>query len=118
VVPTAGAAEGFYSVSFDVTNTGDRAGADVAQVYVSDDHSKITRPQKELKGFVKVMLQPGETKHVSVNLDARAFAYFDPAAKQWHITPGNFGILVGRSSAEIVLKGSVKVTEAIANTKM
>ena len=107
-----------FTVSFDVTNTGDRAGADVSQVYVADDHSKIARPAKELKGFSKVSLQPGETKHVSVDLDARAFAYYDVAAKQWHITPGNFGILVGRSSDEIVLKGSAPVSDAIAKTKM
>ena len=118
IAPATGAADVLFTVSFDVTNSGDRAGADVAQLYVADDHSKIARPEKELKGLAKVMLQPGETKHVSVNLDARAFAYFNPAAKQWRITPGNFGIVVGRSSVEIVLQGSVKVTEAIANTKM
>ncbi len=118
VAPATGAPDALYTVSFDLTNTGDRAGADVAQVYVADDHSKVARPAKELKGFAKVMLQPGETKHVSINLDARAFAYFDPAAKQWHITPGTFGILVGRSSEEIVLKGSVAVTEAAAKMKM
>jgi len=118
VVPSTGSPEALYTVSFDITNTGDRAGADVAQVYVADDHSKIARPAKELKGFAKVMLQPGETRHVAINLDARAFAYFDPMAKQWHITPGTFGILVGRSSEEIILKGSVAVTEAAAKTKM
>ena len=115
IAPAAGAPDALYAVSFDLTNTGDRAGADVAQVYVADDHSKVARPAKELKGFVKVALQPGETKHVSVNLDARAFAYYDPAAKEWHITPGTFGILVGRSAEEIVLKGSVAVTAANAN---
>jgi beta-glucosidase len=57
-------------------------------------------------------------KRVSVNLGARAFAYFDPAAKQWHIAPGSFGILIGRSSEEIVLKVSVAVPEAIAKTRM
>jgi len=118
VAPAGGAPEALYTVSFDLTNTGDRAGADLAQVYVADDHSKIARPAKELKGFAKVALQPGETKHISINLDARAFAYFDPAAKQWRIAPGTFGILVGRSSEEIVLKGFVAVPEAIANTKM
>jgi beta-glucosidase len=107
-----------FTVSFDVTNTGDRGGADVAQVYVADDHSKIPRPAKELKGFSKVSLQPGETKHVSVDLDARAFAYYDVAAKGWHVTPGNFGILVGRSSGEIVLKGGAMVSDAMAKTKM
>jgi beta-glucosidase len=92
---------------------------------VADDHSKIARPAKELMGFAKVVLQPGESKHVSVNLDARAFAYFDPAAKQWHITPkqwhitpGTLGILVGGSSEEILLKGSIAVPETVANTKM
>ena len=115
VAPAAGSPDALYTVSFDITNAGDRAGADVAQVYVADDHSKIARPAKELKGFAKVLLQPGETKHVSINLDARAFAYYDPAAKEWHITPGTFGILVGRSSEEIVLKGSVPVTASKAN---
>jgi beta-glucosidase len=102
VVPAGGAPDALYTVSFDLTNTGERAGAEVAQIYVADDHSKIARPAKELKGFAKVALQPGETKHVSINLDARAFAYYDSAAKEWHITPGTFGILVGRSSEEIV----------------
>ena len=115
---TATSSDGLYAVSFDLTNTGDRAGAEVAQVYVADDHSKIARPAKELKGFAKVTLKPGETQHVSVNLDGRAFAYYDPAAKQWHITPGTFGILVGGSSEAIELKGSVAVPESVANTKM
>ncbi len=107
-----------YTVSFDLTNTGDRAGAEVAQVYVADDHSKIARPAKELKGFAKVALQPGETKHVTVSLDKRSFAYYDAGAKQWRITPGTFGILVGSSSADITLKGSIAVSEAAASGKM
>jgi len=104
-----------YTVSFDLTNTGGRAGAEVAQVYVTDDHSKIARPAKELKGFAKVALQAGETRHVAIDLDSRAFAYFEPASKQWHIAGGNFGILVGRSTEEIVLKGSVAVAEGTAH---
>ena len=118
VAPASAAPDALYTVSFDLTNTGERAGAEVAQVYVVDDHSKIARPAKELKGFAKVTLQTGETKHVSVNLDARSFAYFDPSAKQWHITPGTFGILVGSSSEAIELKGSVAVPETVANPKM
>ena len=110
--------DALYTVSFDVTNTGDRAGADVAQVYVSDGHSKIDRPAKELKGFAKVSLKPGETQHVSVPLDARSFAYYDPAAKRWTITPGEFGVSVGRSSQEIVLKGTIAVSSEVANAKM
>jgi beta-glucosidase len=105
------------TVSFDVTNTGDRAGAAVGQVYVADGHSKIARPAKELKGFAKVALEPGESRHVAVDLDARAFAYFDPGRKQWHITPGRFGVLVGNSAEDIALKGSVDLPEA-ANGKL
>ena len=117
VTPQTGS-DALYAVSFDVTNTGDRAGADVAQVYVSDGHSKIDRPAKELKGFAKVALKPGETQHVSVRLDARSFAYYDPTAKRWTITPGDFGVSVGRSSQEIVLKGTVAVSSEVANAKM
>jgi beta-glucosidase len=117
VVPASGAPDAVYAVSFDLSNTGDRAGAEVGQIYVADDHSKIARPAKELKGLAKVVLPPGESRRVSVNLDARALAYFDPAAKQWHIAPGSFGILIGRSSEEIGLTGSIAVPEAIAKTK-
>jgi beta-glucosidase len=59
-----------------------------------------------------VTLKPGETQHVTVPLDARAFAYYDVAEKKWAIAPGNFGVLVGDSSAEISLTGSVAVSEA------
>jgi beta-glucosidase len=116
VEPEGGASELKFSVSFDVTNTGARAGADVAQVYVADDHAALLRPPKELKGFSKVMLNPGETRRVTVRLDARSFAYFDPKANGWRIAPGSFGILVGRSSEEIVLKGSAMVAQSAAET--
>jgi beta-glucosidase len=118
VAPASAGNGDLYSVSFDLTNTGNRAGAEAAQVYVSDEHSKIARPAKELKGFSKVMLRPGETKHVSIGLDPRAFAYYDVDAKAWKITAGNFGILVGRSSEEILLKGSAAISEAMARTKI
>ncbi|HEY4739280.1 MAG TPA: glycoside hydrolase family 3 C-terminal domain-containing protein [Candidatus Acidoferrales bacterium] len=101
-----------FQVSFDVTNTGTRAGADVAQVYVGDTHSKVPRPAKELKGFARVDLKPGETKTSTVTLDARAFSYYDADAKQWRADPGDFQILVGRSSQEIALHGSVTLSAA------
>jgi beta-glucosidase len=103
-----------YAITFDVTNTGKRAGATVAQVYVSDSHASVPRPQKELKGFEKVVLKPGEKRHVSIPLDGRAFAYYDVEAKGWHIAPGEFGILVGQSSDQPELKGSVTISEATA----
>ena len=107
-----------YVVSFDVTNTGKVAGADVAQVYVGDKHAKVPRPPKELKGFAKVNLKPGETRHVTVPLDSRSFAYYDVEGKQWRIDPGTFDILVGRSSDQIELKGTIDVTTEVANAKM
>ena len=93
-----------YEVSFDVKNTGARAGADVAQIYVSETRPKVPRPAKELKGFVKVFLRPGETKRVSVTLDGRAFSYYDVAGKRWRAEPGEFEVYVGRSSAQIELR--------------
>ncbi|HZY63570.1 MAG TPA: glycoside hydrolase family 3 C-terminal domain-containing protein [Edaphobacter sp.] len=116
VSPTSATSSPNVTVTFDVTNTGSRAGADVAQVYVSDTHSSVPRPVKELKGFDRVSLQPGETKHVSVALDARSFAYYDTQAKKWHITPGRFGVLVGDSSESLPLKGSVEVSKQAADS--
>jgi beta-glucosidase len=84
----------------------------VGQVYVGDTHSKVPRPAKELKGFVRVDLKPGETKSSTVTLDARAFSYYDAGAKQWRADPGEFQILVGRSSQEIALHGSLTLSAA------
>jgi beta-glucosidase len=97
------------SVTFTVKNTGSREGADVAQVYVSEKHPAVPRPPKELKGFAKVTLKPGETKTVSVPLDRRAFSYFDTSLRQWRVKPGEFDILVGRSSADTRLEASVQM---------
>ena len=89
------------TVSVDVTNTGKVAGKEVVQVYVHDHKSGLVRPPKELKGFAKVELQPGETKTVTLALDFRAFAYYHPAYKQWITEDGEFDILIGASSADI-----------------
>ena len=94
-----------FEVSFDVKNTGSREGSDVAQVYVSDTHARVPRPPKELKGFAKVNLRPGESRRVTVRLDGRAFSYYDTAARRWSFDPGDFDILVGRSSEQIELRG-------------
>ncbi len=84
-----------------MTNTGKVAGKEVVQVYVHDHKSRLVRPPKELKGFAKVELQPGETKTVTVSLDFRAFAYYHPAYRQWITEDGEFDILIGASSADI-----------------
>jgi len=104
VAPATAKSGSTVTVSFDVTNTGKVAGAEVAQLYVSDPSAKATRPERELKGFEKVRLAPGETKHVTLSLDARAFSYWDTAAHKWTIDPGKFVIHVGDSSENTPLK--------------
>jgi beta-glucosidase len=103
------------AVSFAITNTGEREGAEVAQVYVSDKHAKVERPVKELKAFAKVNLKPGETRSVTVSLDRRAFSYYDVNGKQWKADPGDFAILVGASSAATELAGKVTLVPPPAN---
>jgi beta-glucosidase len=106
-VPATAGSGSTVSVSFDVTNTGKVAGAEVAQLYVSDPSAKATRPERELKGFEKLRLAPSETKHVTLNLDARAFSYWDESAHKWAIDPGKFVILVGDSSENTPLHANV-----------
>ncbi len=96
-----------------MTNTGAREGAEVAQVYVGDHHAKVPRPAKELKGFSKIDLRPGETKRVTVSLDSRALSYYDANGKQWVAEPGVFDVLVGRSSEQIELRGTLDLATAI-----
>ncbi len=101
------------TVTVDVTNTGRMAGKEIVQLYVSDKVSTVIRPVKELKGFVKVDLQPGETKTVSFELDKRAFAYYNTQISDWHVESGEFDILIGKSSREIVLSGTVTVESTV-----
>jgi beta-glucosidase len=78
-------------------------GAEVAQLDVSDPSAKVDRPERALKGFEKVRLAPGETKRVTLDLNARAFSYWDVTTHGWHIDPGLFIIRVGDSSENTVL---------------
>ena len=107
--PATAASGATVPVSFDVTNTGSVAGAEVAQLYVSDPSAKAVRPERELKGFEKVRLAPGETKHVTLNLDARAFSYWDEAAHKWTIDPGKFVIRLGDSSENTPLTADLTI---------
>ncbi|MFZ0953663.1 MAG: glycoside hydrolase family 3 C-terminal domain-containing protein [Candidatus Sulfotelmatobacter sp.] len=97
------------TVAFDVTNTGTRGGAEVAQVYVGDHHASVPRPVKELKGFARVELNPGETRYVEVTLDRRAFSYYDVKNHKWTVAPGDFDIYVARSAEEIELTGKLSL---------
>jgi beta-glucosidase len=105
---------GLFEVSFEVRNTGSREGADVAQVYVSSPQAKIPRPARELKGFSKVFLRPGETKRVTITLEPRSFTYYDVDAKQWRADAGDYEIQVGRSSDQIELRSKINLVEAIS----
>ena len=102
--------EDTLTVKFNVKNTGKVAGYEIAQLYVSDKESTIYRPLKELKGFKKVWLEPGETKEVSIELSKRAFAFYNVNINDWCVESGDFDILVGASSADIKLTATVNVT--------
>jgi beta-glucosidase len=99
-----GEADFSVTVNVDVRNTGKRKGAEVVQVYVKDVECSVERPLKELKGFTKVVLEPGEEKTVTIKLDRDAFTFYDPDRRQWVVVPGEFEMMVGRSSKDIRLK--------------
>jgi beta-glucosidase len=96
-------------VSLTVTNTGKAVGKEVVQLYVSDCKSSLPRPPKELKGFAKVALGPGESGTVEFSLDERALAFYDPHKQAWVAEPGEFEVLAGSSSRDIRLKAKFKL---------
>jgi beta-glucosidase len=94
-------------VTLKVRNTGSRDGAEVVQLYIQPLAPSIDRPVKELKAFRRIDLKHGETSTVTLTLDDRSLAYFDPAKKTWVTDPGKYEVLVGSSSRDIRLKGTV-----------
>ncbi|PNV59431.1 glycosyl hydrolase [Clostridium sp. chh4-2] len=101
--------EDTVTVSVDITNTGDRAGKEIVQLYVSDKTGAAIRPIQELKNFAAVTLNPQETKTVSMELDYRSFAWYDASQKDWYAATGNYEIRIGKSSREIVLSATVSM---------
>jgi beta-glucosidase len=97
------------TVTATVTNSGKVPGAEVVQLYIGDSSATVMRPPKELKGFQKVTLQPGESKAVQFDLDSRAFSYWDEKAGDWKIDPGLFQIRVGTSSRDLPLEKDLAV---------
>ena len=95
--------------SFVITNTGDREGAEIAQLYVSAKAPKVYRPALELKGFAKVHLQAGESSRVTIPLDDKAFRYFNTKTDRFEIDGGEYEILIGASCEDIRLRGTVTV---------
>jgi beta-glucosidase len=105
-------------VAVTVKNTGNLAGKEVVQLYVKDVESSVARPEKELKGFRKIHLEPGEEKTVEFIFDKRAFAYYNTAMKDWHVESGVFQILVGGSSDRIALQASLNVNSTVTPPKV
>ena len=102
-------AKNTITVNVDVSNTGERGGSEVVQVYVRDLESSVYRPVKELKGFNKIYLDKGETKQVQIELDPYAFSYYNEESGDWIVEPGQFEILVGNSSRDIYLKKIIEL---------
>ncbi len=94
------------NVSIDIRNKGNRQGKEVVQLYISDTESRLPRPPKELKGFRKVNLLPGESKTVDFTLDEEALSFYDPEIGSWVAEPGQFEVQVGSSSRDIRVKGT------------
>ncbi|MBQ8323143.1 MAG: glycoside hydrolase family 3 C-terminal domain-containing protein [Clostridia bacterium] len=99
-----------YEISYTVKNVSDADGAEISQVYVRDVFTMVPRPEKELKGFTKTFLKAGESKRVTVALNARAFAYYNVMLRKWHIENGEFEILIGASSRDIRLKEKLVIS--------
>jgi beta-glucosidase len=106
-------ASGAVAVEFEIANTGDREGAEVAEVYVLPMKPSVERPVKELKGFAKVNLKRGEKQKVSIQLKPDAFAFYDPDKKSWVAEKGDYQILVGSSSRDVALQKRWKLAETI-----
>lgn len=102
------------SVTFELKNIGKVAGAEISQLYIGLADSQFFRPSKELKGFAKTFLQPGETKLVSIPLDDKAFLVYNPAAHAWETEPGRYRLDIGSSSHDIRLSGSLDVEGSLS----
>ncbi len=98
-----------HGVSFDITNVGERAGAEIAQMYIGLENSEIYRAKKELKGFAKVYLEPGETKKVRIAFDDKSFRFWDVDTNRWQTEAGRYQISIGKNVQDIVLQGELSV---------
>ena len=109
ITPVSKSTNNEYTVTANVENTGDVAGAEVVQVYVHDDSAKVLRPAKELKAFAKVFLQPKEKKSVELRLNTGSFAYYDDVKHEWATSKGTYEILVGTSSRDLPIKETIRL---------
>jgi len=97
------------TINFSLTNSGQRSGAEVAQIYVHDIEASVKRPDKELKAFEKVSLAPGESKMLELELSGEAFSFYDETKKTWVLEPGKFKISVGSSSTDLRLSQEIEI---------
>ena len=109
----AAAADGVWTVTVPVTNTGKVAGKEVVQLYVEPVEHKVERVKKELKGFAKLALEPGETRTVALPVTPRAFAYYDVLTHRWRTLAGAYRLRVGGSSADLPAEVTVSVDRDI-----
>ncbi len=100
-------------VNLDITNTGTVAGKEIVQLYVSDHTHTTIRPKKELKNFVKIEVQPGETKRISMTLTKRSFSWYNPKISDWDLATGEYEIQIGKSSTEILLNKTILVKSTV-----
>lgn len=107
--------ETIAEVSFTITNTGSRAGSEIAQLYITAEDSQVRRPVKELKGFDKIDLNPGQSKEISFEISASDLAYYEPEITGWLIEPGNYQVLVGSSSSDIRLNAEINIAATITS---
>lgn len=101
-----------FQVQVTIRNAGDRAGAEIVQVYIRDCLCSVPRPEKELKGFAKILLEPGETGTVDILLESKAFSFWDSAEGNWIVEPGLFEILAGPSSKTSLLSERIEIAPA------
>jgi beta-glucosidase len=103
------------NVSFDLRNIGKTAGAEVAELYIGENSPKVERPIRELKGFRKSQLQPGQSTRITIPLNRRCFSYFDPATHRWVVDSGEYEISVGASSRDLRLKQNIELPSLDGN---
>jgi len=112
MIPQTARAGETVTVAFTLSNVGERKASETAQLYIRPRGPSVERPVKELKGFAKAALAPGESRRITLTLDARAFSVWDTARGAWYAEPGAYDILVGGSAADIELQGTVRLEPA------
>lgn len=104
-------------ISFRIKNTGKVKGKEIAQIYISEENSKIFKPEKELREFAKIELKPEEEKEIRIELEKSSFEYYNPETKKWSIEEGKYKIKIGKSSKEIVLEETITISSEDENIK-